>query len=149
MKRAWRIPQVQREPQRLAIKALGEYDTLGLVIREVGLHKRYRAHPLRGFVGWPTADGNDTWALFFRREEDSGDMNELRLLWRRCRDHVHIIAGRSWGRRKTFFAVTRPVTGEVVWRTVPRALTAATPHGRRAAADGAGVVNCGHCVHFR
>ena len=34
------------------------------------------------------------------------------------------------------------------WRAVPRALTAATPHGSRAAAEGAGVVNEWHRVHF-
>ena len=34
------------------------------------------------------------------------------------------------------------------WRAIPRALTAATPHGCRAAAEGAGVVNEWQRVHF-
>ena len=74
----------------------------------------------------------------------------MRLLRRRCRDHIYIVLVRlhGGGGRDAFLAVTRPVMVKMLWGAIPRALTAATPHGRRAAAYSAGVVDYGHRVHF-
>ena len=46
---------------------------------------------------------------FFRREENRGDVDILRLLrWRR-RDHVHIVTIGAGNSRDTFLAVASPV----------------------------------------
>jgi hypothetical protein len=48
---------------------------------------------------------------FFGRKEYCGDVNVLRLLRGRCRDHIYIVLVRlhGGGSRDTFLAVTRPV----------------------------------------
>lgn len=58
-----RIPQVEREAQGLAVEPLRQDNAFGLSIGEVVTDDRDRAHALRGFMGGPAIDCDDTWAF--------------------------------------------------------------------------------------
>lgn len=107
--------------------------------------KRLRTHALGWDLGWTALDRNDSWALFFGREEDSRNHDHL-LLSRRWSGNNIIILG--MGYRNTFFSMAWPIALKVFGSAIPCGLTAAAPHGRGPAAHCTRVVNERNRVHF-
>lgn len=54
---------MKRETEGLAVQALSKNNPLSLAIGEMTLNKGDRAHALGGFVGWTTADRDDSGTL--------------------------------------------------------------------------------------
>lgn len=107
--------------------------------------ERLGAHALGWNLGRTALDRNDSWALFFGREEDGRNHDDL-LLGRRWSGNNIIILG--MGCRNTFLSMARPIALKMFWSAIPCRLAAAAPHRSGPATDCARVVNERNGVHF-
>lgn len=129
----------------LSVQALGQDNAFRLTIRKMTVDERLRTHALGRDLGWTALDRNDSRALFFGREEDGRDHDDLLLSRWWSGNNIIILGMGCWN---TFLSMARPVALEVFGSAVPCRLAAATPHGSGPAAHSARVVNERNGVHL-
>jgi len=129
------VPDVKRKSQRFPTETLCQDDTLRTTFRHIGIEEGHWGSTISG-RNWETVDGDDPGTLFFWRKQDSRNFNYLRF--RRRRRSNYVIIGLC---RNALFAMTRPITLEVLRRTVPGLLATGAPHRRGPTAQSARVIN--------
>lgn len=123
--RSWGVPQMKGKSERFSIEALRQDNAFRLTVRKMSAYERLRAHALRRNLGWTAFDRNDSWALFFGREEDGRNHNHL-LLSRWWSGNNIIILG--MGCRNTFLSMAWPIALKVFGSAIPCRLATAAPH---------------------
>lgn len=114
--RSWGVPQIKGKSEWLSIQALCQDNAFRLAIRKMTGDERLRAHALRRDLRWTALNRNDSWALFFRCEEDR-------------RNHDHLLLSRGWsgnniiilgmGRWNAFLSMAWPIALKVFGSAIP------------------------------